>query len=345
MQEATTESLFIALERRGGLTGVRQRQKGSRRGDVSIAVTLDIGGEPVLYDFSLGGRGGAGFAVRQEILKRPGRRAGFVRKGRYLVTERRNGVKVTVDPETLALPLLAGYTQLWANALEALRGLRTYVLWPDSIRREAEITEERWLNRDGSNAPNVVGDLQRTGRGRASLEWIAQHLAAIAPGILQVEAATARQRRYVRLLQHMEEGHQEWFEGSQVSEGTLRALGVLLGLRQVSRPSLVAFDEIEDSIHPAALAVLLDAIEASLDRCNVVITSHSPEALTHRAATGERVRVLQWEDGTSRIYKLNDDTIASLDPPLSVGELLRTNALWPSERPCTVRAGFFEPEP
>jgi predicted ATP-binding protein involved in virulence len=94
-------------------------------------------------------------------------------------------------------------------------------------------------------------------------------------------------------------------------------------------------DEIENSVHPSGLAVLVDAALASCDRTRVVLTSHSPEVLSLPAVTGERVRVIEWRDGTSHVFRLNPETLASVNEIDTVGWMLRSNALWPAPQPET----------
>ena len=67
----------------------------------------------------------------------------------------------------------------------------------------------------------------------------------------------------------------------------------------------------------------------------VVVSTHSPEILNHPTARGERIRVIQWNDGTSQIYDLSENVQANLKPPLTVGHLLRSNALWTAAEPST----------
>jgi predicted ATPase len=128
-----------------------------------------------------------------------------------------------------------------------------------------------------------------------------------------------------------------------MSDGTLRSLGILLALRQSPRPSIVLLDEIEDSLHPLAHGVLLDAIDEASEEFPVVVSTHSPEILNHPMARGERIRVIQWSEGKSRIYQLGETVRANLEPPLTVGQLLRANALWTEEEPSMIgaQADFF----
>jgi hypothetical protein len=89
---------------------------------------------------------------------------------------------------------------------------------------------------------------------------------------------------------------------------------------------------------------LLDAIDEASEEFPVVVSTHSPEILNYPMARGERIRVVQWSKGQSRIYHLSENVRANLEPPLTVGQLLRSNALWTEEAPSTIgaEAEFFE---
>jgi predicted ATPase len=151
-------------------------------------------------------------------------------------------------------------------------------------------------------------------------------------------------RRFIGFAQERSNGEVEQFDASVMSDGTLRSLGILLALRQTPRPSIVLIDEIEDSLHPLAHGVLLDAIDVASDEFPVVVSTHSPEILSHPTARGERIRIIQWHEGTSQIYTLGQRVLDNLKPPLTVGELLRSNALWTAAEPSTTGAedDFFK---
>src|SRR5262249_7449268 len=115
-------------------------------------------------------------------------------------------------------------------------------------------------------------------------------------------------------------------------------------LRQSPRPSIVLLDEIEDSLHPFAHSVLLDAIDEASEEFPAVVSTHSPEILNHPTARGERIRVIQWSEGQSHNYQLKENVRANLEPPLTVGQLLRANALWTEDEPSAIgaEAEFFK---
>ena len=110
-----------------------------------------------------------------------------------------------------------------------------------------------------------------------------RHLTSVTRGITQIQASAAAGRRIVTFFQQTGE-RESRFVASDMSHGTLHSLGVLVALRQKPIPSLVFVNEIEASIHTAALSALMDAANvSSQERCQVVLSSHSTDALSHDA--------------------------------------------------------------
>jgi predicted ATPase len=336
VSEAVTDSLGTALERRGGHLGLlpkHLRGSGGRQG-VSVAIRFERQGEsPILYGF----RTGRGHVVEQEILE-GGQAPSFERDENGF----RSGIpslQPDIDPRTLALPLVAGSNKVWMTIIEALRLISVHQFSPQAIRSEPKIGSERRLSRDGHNAGDILKHIKPKDK-----RWIETWLAAAVPGFKDVSTDTVVGRRVFVFAQEGDAGHVGLFDSSQMSDGTLRSLGILLALRQSPRPSIVLLDEIEDSLHPPAHGVLLDAIDEASEEFPVVVSTHSPEILNYPMARGERIRVVQWSKGQSRIYHLSENVRANLEPPLTVGQLLRSNALWTEEAPSTIgaEADFFE---
>ncbi len=334
LQEAVSDSLENALDRRGGLSSVRRMSAG---GDLEVplglALTMSIAlprREPVrvVYGFELVRVANAPYRIVERLATSatPG---GFERTGRDFHAPGNRLDPVPPDGN-LMLPLIGRSDSLWGQILDTIRGLRAYTLSPAHMAEAREIGERTTLARDGSN----LGDVLKSIEGSADHDWIVTRLGAITDGIVEVGAEALLGRRMLRFVQRSA-GAEIKLDASQVSQGTLRALGVLVALRQRPPPSLLLVDEVENSVHPGALAVLVDAALASCDRMRVVLTSHSPELLSHPAVTGERVRVIEWQDGTSRIYCLNPETQAAVNEIDTVGWMLSSNALWTSREPET----------
>ncbi|MGB6067050.1 MAG: AAA family ATPase [Desulfomonilaceae bacterium] len=339
LREAVSDSLENALDRRGGLKKVqRAKARLGRKPSMGIAVVFRIifpGNRQIqaLYGFEVRGKSKGRSSNIRECFE-SSKQTSFKRKDQVFSA----ALKLDVSPPAgnLVLPLIARSDSLWDLVLNTIRNLRAYELSPAHMASAPGIDERSTLDRDGSNA----GDVLKAMEGTAAHRWVVERLGTITEGINDVRAEALLGRRVLRFVQRLENGVLN-LDASQVSQGTLRSLGVLLALKQKPQPSVVLIDEIENSVHPSALSVLLDAALASCDGTRVVLTSHSPEVLSHPAVTGERVRVVEWRDGESRICRLSPETQASVSQIDTVGWMLRSNALWTGPQPETFEGDLF----
>jgi predicted ATPase len=360
VRDALSDSMENALDRRGGLQALQHRS--ARSSDISIAVGLrlpehswfrhgtlgpragatmafveDAPAPPkigVTYGFRLGPkRGGLGFAVKDERVRFSGTGISF--GGLELPEE-----LLSKPSPTLLLPVVGDVHPYFRLVLESLRaGIRTYNLSAAAIRAEPPVGRASTLTGNGDNAGDVLHHLQRN---KKDLDWVVRHLSAITPAITSLKASTAAGRRLIQFIQRRDKNSLSRFNIGDMSDGTLRCMAILLALRQTPTPTLTCIEEIEDSVHPAALGVLLDAISASTERGQVLITSHSPEALSHPVVTPERVRIIEWRNGRSHIFLPSQGSHEMSKPPRSVGTLLRTNALFPAKAPEQIEGDIFE---
>ncbi|WP_295432659.1 AAA family ATPase [uncultured Thiodictyon sp.] len=339
LQEAVSDSLENALDRRGGLNSVRRMSAG---GDLDaplgLALAMSIllpGRAPVrvVYGFELVSVANAPYRI-VERLATSAISGGFERTGGDFHAPGNRLDPVPPDGR-LMLPLIGRSDSLWNQILDSIRGLRTYALSPAHMAEAREIGERTTLLCNGANAGDVLKALPE-----AECSWLLERLALITEGIVRVEGDALYGRRVLRFRQQQGEAVRT-LEARQVSQGTLAGLGVLLALRQQPIPSVVLIDEIENSLHASALGVLLDAAQASCARMRVVLTTHSPEVLSHSAVTADRVRVVEWRDGTSQVFRLSPETQAAVNTLDTVGELLRSNALWTGPEPETCGDDLF----
>ena len=134
---------------------------------------------------------------------------------------------------------------------------------------------------------------------------------------------------------------------SNMSDGTLRALGVLVALFQsngatMGRRHLVGIEEPESALHPAAAGVLIDSLTDASQLAQVMVTSHSADLLDNDAIPDSSILAVLSEHGETRIGPLDEAGRSALrDHLFTAGELLRMDQLRPDPERSAPRAPRF----
>ena len=115
-----------------------------------------------------------------------------------------------------------------------------------------------------------------------------------------------------------------------MSDGTLRALGILLAFMQKNRPLFIGLEEPEATLHPEALSSIMEIIRSFSRTSQVLVTTHSPELLDEKWLEAENLRIVSWEKGITQVQPLGAMSTQALQEHLmGAGELFRSNALQP----------------
>ena len=110
-----------------------------------------------------------------------------------------------------------------------------------------------------------------------------------------------------------------------VSDGTLRATGMLAALYQDTLPRLIGFEEPENGLHPGAMFAFFEILAEASQRSAVLVTTHSSELITHLPI--ESLRVVEWEDGQTKIGLLDPEQVEVVREELfTAGELVRIDS-------------------
>jgi predicted ATPase len=208
---------------------------------------------------------------------------------------------------------------------------------PEMMRNELDTTGSAdILDADGENTASVLDRLSHT--QEATKARIDQYLQAIVPGLERVEAEEFRSYKLLNFyLAVAGSAKPNVFLASAMSDGTLRALVLLVALfhnaGSDTRVSLIGIEEPEAGLHPAATAVLLDAIREASESVQVVVTSHSTDLLDNPEIPGDAIRAVSWENGQTEIMGIDSATRSALHDRLyTAGELMRMGGLTPEPR-------------
>lgn len=241
-----------------------------------------------------------------------------------------------VEADRLYLPSVSGmlYYRPLADRLSRM-GFYNFDL--ARLRQPQPAVAGGMLFGDGSNIAVILRRLAADAPD--ALARIEEFLGAAVPGVRGVEVQTAEPWDILRLRQVVSDDTGAWtFPAASMSDGTLRALGILVALFHGDRDGrslvpLVGIEEPEAALHPAALAVLLDALrEASLST-QVIVTSHSADLLDDKEIETDQIRAVIAENGETQIGPLDEGGRVTLHDHLyTAGELLRMVPLRPAPR-------------
>jgi predicted ATPase len=183
------------------------------------------------------------------------------------------------------------------------------------------------LYADGSNAASVLQEIAH--QDPDNLQRICELMEAIVPTIKRIDVKEYGGRLELEFTQRWDGGPNSLtLEATAMSDGTLRALGLLVAVYQKRLPSLIAIEEPEATIHPGALGIILDILRHASKRTQVIISTHSPEVLDADWLEDRHIRVVMWQDGATRVAPLDVRSREALRQHLmTAGELLRSNAL------------------
>jgi len=330
-------SLDHALRDRGGINEVRRRSAGHpTHFGIRLEFTLPDGDQGH-YAFRVASRPGGGFRIQDEECVV----AGFAGNGsisRFRVADGEVALSLphVAPPATLDRLYLVTISGLepFRTIYDALSRMGFYNLNPDRIRDLQGPDAGDVLNRDGDNLASVFDQITRTEPEIA--DRIIEYLGKIVPGIVGVDSRAIGPKETLEFRQEIVGSAYPWkFLASSMSDGTLRAFGILVALFQSARSNqnrvpIVGIEEPEIALHPAAAGVLLDSLRDASHFTQVIVTSHSPDLLDNEDIPPEAIRAIVANRGTTSIGPLTPQTRRILAEHLFTGgELLRQNRLEP----------------
>lgn len=332
VKDALEGSLDNALHLRGGLQEVRRRSGGHPN---HFGVRLDFrlqDERPGHFAFHVGARPGGGFEVQKEECC-----IGLDGDGPRYVVERGMARKHTEDvfpvstPDRLALVNAAGLPA-FRPVYDALVSMGFYNLSPRVIRDLQKPQDGTSLKPLGENIASVLARMERYAPEQKAL--VEEYLGLVVPSVHGVQRVGVGHMETLQFRQDTGGAKHPWtFQANSMSDGTLRALGIFVALYQGGeglRPSLVGIEEPEVALHPAAAAVVRDALTRASTRCQVVVTSHSPELLDDASVDVDSILAVSSDDGATVIAPVDAASRETVRNGLfTAGELLVLNQLSP----------------
>jgi predicted ATPase len=237
--------------------------------------------------------------------------------------------------DRLYLVAAAGLQQ-FRPLYDALSHMGFYNLNPDAIRELQPPDPGEVLKRDGSNLASVLSLMVR--KNPDSHSRVVSFLGSMVAGITNVDVKHIGRKETLEFRQKIGTNQNPWrFGPENMSDGTLRALGVLTALFQAenakrAKVPFVGIEEPEAAVHPGAAGILRDALLIASQKAQVAVTSHSPDLLDDKDIPETSILAVENRNGETVIGPLDFAGRSSIrDRLYTAGELLRLNQLEPAE--------------
>lgn len=247
------------------------------------------------------------------------------------------GISAQIMPDRLSI-FAASYLEKFRPLYDFLTNMRFYCINPNAMRVPRDALPDDYLESDGGNAAAILKRMARDESGHARKELVCRLLGAMVEDMEEVRHEHIGEQETIRFRQLLGEGRAVNFSPANVSDGTLRITGVLLAAYQPGMHTLIAVEEPEATIHPAAMESLLEVFTDVAQERQVLLTTHSPDILDQKELTDAQIRVVTWSGGKTSIAPVSQTGRRSIRERLyTPGELLRVDELNPD--PEIIRRG------
>ena len=346
VQECLSESMELAFKNRGGIRGVRRRSAGHPT-HIGFRLILDLDdGLSADYAFEIAAKPTERFSIARErcIIQRfmQSEHQFEVRNGEF--TKEIPGIRPKVAADRLAL-FAASATEEFRPVYDFLTSMRFYSIIPMRLRELQNPDSGDFLKRDGSNAAAVLKRIRDEDNAGDKYDRLCRLLSKVVQGLERVEYRSIGQKETLQFKQYVGANHPWTFDALNMSDGTLRVLGILLALYQPGHHSVAAIEEPEATVHPAVTEIVVEVLMDAANEKQILLTTHSPDILDQKGLTDAQIRVVTIEQSRTIISPLSKSSrVAIKDHLYTPGELLRTGELTPdlaAERRDTQQLNLF----
>ncbi|MEW8221953.1 MAG: AAA family ATPase [Candidatus Thiodiazotropha taylori] len=221
-----------------------------------------------------------------------------------------------LDPHIKTIADFSAHAQRF---LDSVKAIKRYDLLLHELRREQDPSDSQELSKTGQNLPSALRIIKA--ENKESFRRLQTTFETIAPHISNMKPQSLRTGK--EFIEFVESKSGREIESWESSDGSLRALAILIALETTSLGETVIIEEPEQNLHPWAIRSLIDHIRVIVEEKNiqVILTTHSEHVLERINKQEVRVVTREPENGTS--FKRLDQIISKSN--IEMGEIGR---LW-----------------
>ena len=210
--------------------------------------------------------------------------------------------------------ILFGFNTHLSQILNEIKSYGRYDLLINELRQEQSISSDKKVSVSGNNMPSIVKRFAKDNK----LGWqrVITTMSNISPYFANVYSESLRAGKEYLLFKEVFGGRS--IEAWESSDGTLRALAILISIEAHKNGSTILIEEPEHGLHPWAVKELVLHIREVVEKrdLQIIFTTHSQQVLENI----EKSELLITErDSLGTHYSIVDKIIPNAD--ISMGEI------------------------
>ncbi|MCW8199797.1 DUF2813 domain-containing protein [Verminephrobacter aporrectodeae subsp. tuberculatae] len=184
-------------------------------------------------------------------------------------------------------------------------------------KQAADVDDKRFLRPDAANLAAYLYWLQE--RHPVQFRHIEEHVRLVMPSFDRFMLAPSRLDEKKIQLEWRQKGSDAYFDAYSLSAGSLRFICLATLLLQPSPPALILLDEPELGLHPFAIRILAEMLEAASKRVQILLATQSVTLLNHFALQDV---IVAENDGLKTTFKRpEEEKLRDWLDDFSLGEL------------------------
>ena len=192
-----------------------------------------------------------------------------------------------------------------------------------SAKQAADVDDNRLFRPNAANLPAYLYWLQE--KHPVQFRHIEEHIRLVAPFFERFVLAPSKLNEKKIKLEWRQKGSDAYFDAYSLSDGTFRFICLATLLLQPNPPALILLDEPELGLHPFAIRILAEMLEAASKRVQVLLATQSVTLLNNFAV--QDVIVAENDGLKTTFNRLDAQKLKGWLDEFSIGELWEKNVL------------------
>lgn len=223
--------------------------------------------------------------------------------------------------------IFAGPNNGMQRLYRSIISTQSYSIFPNILRAPQKPSKDGMLSQSGDNITSILKTMvsSKTSRLRHSYSEVVESMKLVIPNLSRILVRNISGLLWLAFEVSEGDGHAHQLNTTQISDGALRILGILVALYQPQPPRVLAIEEPEQNLHPGALGLIAEAIKERSEYTQLLVTTHSPHLLDHFDV--ECIRNVYLAGGLTKVSTVDDyqrDAIKS--GLISAGEIMTNHS-------------------